>query len=233
MPALPQWAVSRGALPGRSRAGPAGRRPPVHRGPDPAPDGRSARVNPATIMPAYHRTDGLTRVAPAFRGKPVLSAAADRGRGRVPDHAEMTDMRGSSSFIAGRRAAPRLRGAAAAQQRARSAGRARGGDAQGASAGRRCAAARLARPAAADRERQLRAPRGPRGQPDDRGRPRQGHPRFTEKNPQPNVVDCHLGPRAGRARGVDPHPHRRRRRRDRGRRAVATARSGPPAATWW
>jgi sulfur-oxidizing protein SoxX len=34
----------------------------------------SGRVNPATIMPAYHRTDGLVRVAPAFRGKPVLSA---------------------------------------------------------------------------------------------------------------------------------------------------------------
>ena len=32
------------------------------------------RVNPATIMPAYRRTEGLTRVAPAFRGKPVLSA---------------------------------------------------------------------------------------------------------------------------------------------------------------
>ena len=34
----------------------------------------SSRINPATIMPAYHRTDGLTRVAPAFRGKPILSA---------------------------------------------------------------------------------------------------------------------------------------------------------------
>ena len=34
----------------------------------------SSRVNPATIMPSYHRTEGLTRVAPAFRGKPVLSA---------------------------------------------------------------------------------------------------------------------------------------------------------------
>jgi sulfur-oxidizing protein SoxX len=37
------------------------------------------RVNPATIMPAYHRTEalgteGLVRVAPAYRGKPVLSA---------------------------------------------------------------------------------------------------------------------------------------------------------------
>ena len=32
------------------------------------------RLNPETIMPAYYRTEGLTRVAPAFRGKPVLSA---------------------------------------------------------------------------------------------------------------------------------------------------------------
>jgi sulfur-oxidizing protein SoxX len=32
------------------------------------------RINPATIMPAYYRTEGLTRVAPAFRGKPVLTA---------------------------------------------------------------------------------------------------------------------------------------------------------------
>jgi L-cysteine S-thiosulfotransferase len=34
----------------------------------------SSRINPATIMPAYHRTEGLVRVAPAWRGKPVLSA---------------------------------------------------------------------------------------------------------------------------------------------------------------
>jgi sulfur-oxidizing protein SoxX len=33
----------------------------------------SSRVNPATIMPSYHRTEGLTRVAPAWRGKPVLT----------------------------------------------------------------------------------------------------------------------------------------------------------------
>jgi len=32
------------------------------------------RVNPATIMPPYHRTEGLVRVAPAYRGKPILSA---------------------------------------------------------------------------------------------------------------------------------------------------------------
>ena len=33
-----------------------------------------ARVNPTTIMPAYHRTEGLVRVAPASRGKPILTA---------------------------------------------------------------------------------------------------------------------------------------------------------------
>jgi L-cysteine S-thiosulfotransferase len=33
-----------------------------------------ARLNPETIMPAYYRTEGLTRVAPAYRGKPVLTA---------------------------------------------------------------------------------------------------------------------------------------------------------------
>ena len=32
------------------------------------------RVNPDTIMPAYYRSEGLTRVAPAFRGKTILTA---------------------------------------------------------------------------------------------------------------------------------------------------------------
>jgi len=34
----------------------------------------SSRLNPQTIMPAYYRTEGLTRVAPAWRGKSILSA---------------------------------------------------------------------------------------------------------------------------------------------------------------
>jgi sulfur-oxidizing protein SoxX len=34
----------------------------------------ASRFKPDTIMPPYYRTDGLARVAPAFRGKPVLSA---------------------------------------------------------------------------------------------------------------------------------------------------------------
>jgi sulfur-oxidizing protein SoxX len=34
----------------------------------------SHRLNPDTIMPAYYKIDGLNRVAPAFRGKPLLTA---------------------------------------------------------------------------------------------------------------------------------------------------------------
>ncbi|MDB5947054.1 MAG: soxX [Ramlibacter sp.] len=31
------------------------------------------RLNPATIMPAYHRVDGFTRVGAAWQGKPLFS----------------------------------------------------------------------------------------------------------------------------------------------------------------
>src|SRR5947208_3170204 len=34
----------------------------------------ASRLNPETIMPPYYRIDGLRRVAPSFRGKPVLTA---------------------------------------------------------------------------------------------------------------------------------------------------------------
>jgi len=34
----------------------------------------AARLNEATIMPSYYRTDGLIRVGPAWRDKPILSA---------------------------------------------------------------------------------------------------------------------------------------------------------------
>ena len=34
----------------------------------------STRINPQSIMPAYHRVDGLQRVGAAWRGKPVLTA---------------------------------------------------------------------------------------------------------------------------------------------------------------
>lgn len=33
-----------------------------------------SRLNPDTVMPSYYRVDGLVRVAPAYRGKPVLNA---------------------------------------------------------------------------------------------------------------------------------------------------------------
>jgi L-cysteine S-thiosulfotransferase len=33
----------------------------------------AASLNPATIMPSYYRLEGLVRVGPAWRGKPILS----------------------------------------------------------------------------------------------------------------------------------------------------------------
>jgi sulfur-oxidizing protein SoxX len=35
----------------------------------------ASHVNARTIMPSYYRVDGLERVGPAWRGKPILSAA--------------------------------------------------------------------------------------------------------------------------------------------------------------
>jgi sulfur-oxidizing protein SoxX len=34
----------------------------------------ASSLNPATIMPSYYRVEGLVRVGPAWRGKPILSA---------------------------------------------------------------------------------------------------------------------------------------------------------------
>jgi L-cysteine S-thiosulfotransferase len=34
----------------------------------------ASSLNAATIMPSYYRVDGLTRIGPAWRGKPILSA---------------------------------------------------------------------------------------------------------------------------------------------------------------
>ena len=34
----------------------------------------ASSLNPATIMPSYYRIDGLARVGPAWRSKPILSA---------------------------------------------------------------------------------------------------------------------------------------------------------------
>jgi sulfur-oxidizing protein SoxX len=34
----------------------------------------SRKLNPDTIMPAYYALDGLSRVAPAYAGKPLLTA---------------------------------------------------------------------------------------------------------------------------------------------------------------
>jgi len=33
-----------------------------------------SRIRPTTVMPAYYRVDGFTRVMPAYRGRPILTA---------------------------------------------------------------------------------------------------------------------------------------------------------------
>jgi sulfur-oxidizing protein SoxX len=35
----------------------------------------ASRLNPDTIMPSYYKVDGLTRVGPAWKDKPILTAA--------------------------------------------------------------------------------------------------------------------------------------------------------------
>ena len=35
----------------------------------------ASRINPTTIMPSFYKIDGLNRVAKAWRGKPILTAA--------------------------------------------------------------------------------------------------------------------------------------------------------------
>lgn len=34
----------------------------------------ASRLNPDTVMPSFYGTEGLTRVGPAWRGKPILGA---------------------------------------------------------------------------------------------------------------------------------------------------------------
>jgi sulfur-oxidizing protein SoxX len=34
----------------------------------------ASRLNPDTIMPSYYKVDGLTRVGPSWKGKPILTA---------------------------------------------------------------------------------------------------------------------------------------------------------------
>ena len=73
MPAVPYRPVSRGEIqgslartsPGRARLVGGQLRLRVV---------DASRLNPNTIMPPYYRTAGLTRVAPAYAGKPILSA---------------------------------------------------------------------------------------------------------------------------------------------------------------
>ena len=74
MPVVPQRAVPRGALPGHLAPDLNGVGARLSEGEIRLRIVDPGRFNPATIMPAYYRNEGLTRVAPAFRGKTVLNA---------------------------------------------------------------------------------------------------------------------------------------------------------------
>ncbi len=156
-------------------------------------------------MPAYHRTEGLVRVAPAWRGKPILSAeqiedvvaflmtlqglsdaAIERRVGSScgpPEASRPAWGSGPSCAVRPARATPAEMEEAIRRWWAQR-GQARPGDA------RRAAAVENgnAVPITVDGR-----------QPDDGADHVRAHSRLHEKNPQPNVAIFHLGPRAGRA----------------------------------
>ena len=172
----------------------------------------ATRLNPATIMPSYYRIDGLDRVAPNFRGKPVLDRPADRGRGGLSGDAEgLKDgrcKRRRRAFLGAlpARRADRARRRAPRRTSMKSAirqvvGKAHGEARQG-----------QARRAAAGRERQLRDHDGHGRQPDDGAGSRQGDPRLHREEPaaQRHQRDARPARRQGRVcRPASGSPTRR------------------------
>ena len=71
---VPHRSVSGREISGHTRAGPVGGRIAFVGGSAEAANGRPHPLNPETIMPAYYRVEGLTRVGHAWRGKPILTA---------------------------------------------------------------------------------------------------------------------------------------------------------------
>ena len=88
VPALPFRPVPGGALPGRPRADLAGAGSRSTEGQLRLRIVDASRLNRATIMPPYYRTDGLARVAANFARQAGADRRADRGRGRLPDDAQ-------------------------------------------------------------------------------------------------------------------------------------------------
>ena len=143
---------------------------PPQRGRDPR-SGSSIR-RASTRRPSCRRTTapkGSTRVAPAYRGKTVLTARADRGRRRLSRDAEMTQSRRQFLVLAcGRARSRRGRGAARSEHRRRARRpRSRRRSARSPAAQPVRTGQGEARRAAAGRQRQHGAALGLGGQPDD------------------------------------------------------------------
>ena len=168
------------------------------------------RLNPAAIMPAYHRTDGLQRVGARLAGQADARRAAGRGRGRLPGDAEVSRAMTPTDALRRRRCcSPAARGVAlgAPGARAQAAGAGRGGRAPSPAAAPPRAGPRDARHRAAGRERQRGADHGRGREPDDRGRPRDARSRSsTSATRSATSRGSTLGPRAGRAEVVHAHP---------------------------
>ncbi len=183
LPALPQRADCRGTLPGQPGAQPGGGGRALVGGPAAAPHRRRRASQSGHDHAALLRTTGLQRVAKPFEGKTILTARADRGcRGlsRDPEGVAMPGTKKGTTrrtFIAGAalvsmlplasaRATPEAMAAAIKEVVGDNA--IREGPCH-------------ARPAALDRERQYRAPHRVGRKHDERGRLRQGDPRFQRK----------------------------------------------------
>ena len=74
MPTLPQRTLHRGNVAGHIGTEPRRRWRALVGGAIAPANVDASRLNPNTIMPPYYRTEELTNVAPAYAGKPILSA---------------------------------------------------------------------------------------------------------------------------------------------------------------
>jgi sulfur oxidation c-type cytochrome SoxX len=143
----------------------------------------SRHFNPDTIMPSYYRLDGLEQVAPAFRGKTVLSAE------------QIEDVVAGAATAAGALGVPLLtvRPAVATPEKMQAAIKAVVGEAP-VTKGR----VTLDIPPLVENGNTVAMTVTVESPMTPADHVKVVHV-FNEKNPQPNVIDAHFGPRAAKA----------------------------------